>query len=1552
MLATSTCPSQKELRDYLVGQLSDSESSLIEQHLRDCRCCEEVVEKLDSPAIAKDEPDVLLQFLPQVGAIEHKDLAQKKEEENVGDSASSENPEAARAEDSWEDIASRKLSSYELVQRIGSGGMGMVYRARHRSLDKWVAVKLLPARRGADGAAIGRFQREMRLVGRLNHPAIVSATDAGLDGETHFLVMELIDGLDLSRVVRAVGTIAPADAAEIGRQVALGLDHAHAQGVIHRDIKPSNLMLDGQGQVKLLDLGLADLCPWCQPVDDWTTVGQLLGTLDYMAPEQADGQRGVTHRSDLYSLGATLFRLLAGRPPLAPTPDGSPLEKLRLLATERPPAVRTLRPDLPIELARIIDQLLDRNPTHRPTSAAAVAEQLEPLSSSADLRSLIDAARKKLRDQADDPGRGGLDEHQDVPDWPPKVALAQPEPATAVPSNQSSGWMRGGWRILATLLAAAGGAIVLGTILIVLETMQGQLVIETDQADLRVRVVSDGEPVRHLELQPGANATRLRADKYEILIDQPVDRTVMIENGSFELRRGETVIARIRSQPRGGVVAPSPATDRVSRDSREVVYEGRTTDEWIDDLRLERSASKIQNAMRALISLRPRESREEIVELVLEAVRRHGVQSLNRNEAGDGPRHRIVRQLLALVSSPPDLVERLLREVADGGDSEGDRDMQLILELLPEVRSDDDLVRVSNKLLEVMPIVSQQQSYTVVSMCSWLVEQLTPNHEELAEQVLHATFQAYREFDGRLFGNLPRNDHEREAMPPVRRRYVIADNLRFALEKSRDDSPSQWLSLVESVYREPENIAHLEKLIPNFQRRLLDRIAEAIASPDQRSAWSIEPTSYSEPPRSRYRLINREEVAGELSRMGLAGSGNEIELGSQLGLDLDAFHYVLMLLARLGQADEEVLNWLRARQGEVKEAHDRVVELAPIVTEFYEALPSQVSKPYPTPLSYAAMLSLSSDGNLWDQFVETDHQPRSFGGAEFRNTQLMNWINLTTMKPLDPEVAKSFRENLIGYWDYILITGALQLLTGGEEAGEAREESAASEPDLPAEETLAAETPAVPSTKSDAVYEGRTARQWMDELQRERSVGKIQEGMTALLALQPQDAEEEIVDLVLEVVRRHGMPALSQRSDETRRSLPGATRSLTIVEQLVSSVTSPGELSQRLLRDMAEPTESNVERYAELVEALVRNPGRFMTPEDLETLAEKYLEVLPDLSQPPPLVASLAQKLAESLVASREPLATNLLDSTLQRFREHHEPLFGLLPHIRRQGQGRGGALPARVAYETIPQVVRRYMIADHFRRAVELPSNSPADSMELLVNLDYLEEHPEEAELIRTLIPELPVQLVDRAFGIMDFQEDDPQSALLRLLARQEWQRGIQGEELRSLEPLAELAGDSGLEVEFGSTSWPQDAAMIPTRFLRHRALLIAQKVGRGDEQLVSWLRDKQKETQAAYDGYIEFMDVVVAWEKKHAAATSNSDSTPRDELAVKRSLGQYTRLLDRNLFRQQSQPRPEVAARHEETGIEPIAPELWKAAGENLPGYWDHILITGALQRLTSDQ
>ena len=192
--------------------------------------------------------------------------------------------------------------------------MGVVYKAVHAELDRVVALKVLSAGLVDDEEVIARFKREIKAVGQLDHPHIVRALDARRIGETHFLVMEFIDGTDWEHLVRRWGPLRVADVCELGRQAALGLQHAHEHGLIHRDIKPSNLMLTRQGQAKILDLGLARMrgSPASQAL---TVSGQTMGTPDYIAPEQAADSHNVDIRADLYSLGCTLYKLLAGRAP-------------------------------------------------------------------------------------------------------------------------------------------------------------------------------------------------------------------------------------------------------------------------------------------------------------------------------------------------------------------------------------------------------------------------------------------------------------------------------------------------------------------------------------------------------------------------------------------------------------------------------------------------------------------------------------------------------------------------------------------------------------------------------------------------------------------------------------------------------------------------------------------------------------------------------------------------------------------------------------------------------------------------------------------------------------------------------------------------------------------------------------------------------------------------------------------------------------------------------------------------------------------------------------
>jgi serine/threonine protein kinase len=274
------------------------------------------------------------------------------------------------------------LGPYLLLEKVGEGGMGQVFKARQRRLGRVVALKVLrPGSFDGPGRA-RRFRREARAAGRLAHPNIVSVFDAGQVGPAHLLAMEFIDGIDLGRRVREQGPLPVVSACDAARQAALGLQHAHERGLVHRDVKPSNLIVDGGGVVKLLDLGLVRSLPGDASAETvsgpLTEAGLVLGTPDFMAPEQARDSSTVDARADLYSLGGSLYYLLTGR---VPFPGGTAVEKLIRHTTEEPAPVESLRPEVPGGLAEVVRRLMARDPGERYASAAEAAAALAPFSS-------------------------------------------------------------------------------------------------------------------------------------------------------------------------------------------------------------------------------------------------------------------------------------------------------------------------------------------------------------------------------------------------------------------------------------------------------------------------------------------------------------------------------------------------------------------------------------------------------------------------------------------------------------------------------------------------------------------------------------------------------------------------------------------------------------------------------------------------------------------------------------------------------------------------------------------------------------------------------------------------------------------------------------------------------------------------------------------------------------------------------------------------------------------------------------------------------------------
>ena len=629
---TALCPSPETIRQYLDGWADETASQQIEQHLSHCDSCASSTDQDRSPsdqwlqAIRSNAtPDsitaVTLGHEQKSDSIDpvarhaielSKLLFQRERSSSLSSSNKSSVPAVTALGD---------LGPYEFVRPIGQGGMGYVMLARHKHLDKEVAVKILPSTPWRVPTEEARFQREVRAVGKLEHPAIVTALDAGQYDGTHFLAMEYVDGLDLSRLAKAIGPLAIADACELVRQTALGLSYAHAQGIVHRDIKPSNLMLDRTGKVKILDFGLAQLQPWDDGCADLTSVGQLMGTLDYMAPEQAEHGGAVSYRADLYSLGATLFRLLVGRAPLAITPTQTPIEKLRLLSHHPIPHLKTMLPDAPNELCAIVDSLLARDPSQRPPSAAHVAELIEPWSVGSDLISLLQKGQTVAVQSAESDSNAihsSLLASKSV-FIPPK---AEPN---IVPSTQSShGRGHGNWiRWIATGLFAPLAA--LGGILIYFETQKGQIVVESEVNDIRVRVVADGKDVDDIQLSRGANSIRLQAGKYELHIDSPTD-SITMSNNSFVLKKGETVVARVQ---RTNQTEPARIADvDLSRsDSRTdapnlPVYGGKTLKEWLAILERERAFKEVFDSLDAILGLATKPDRDTIRKPLNEQIQR------------------------------------------------------------------------------------------------------------------------------------------------------------------------------------------------------------------------------------------------------------------------------------------------------------------------------------------------------------------------------------------------------------------------------------------------------------------------------------------------------------------------------------------------------------------------------------------------------------------------------------------------------------------------------------------------------------------------------------------------------------------------------------------------------------------------------------------------------------------------------------------------------------------------------------------------------------------
>ncbi len=262
---------------------------------------------------------------------------------------------------------------YVILDRLGEGSKGRVFKVQHKLMGRVVALKIIAPHIASRASTIARFCREMRLLGRLDHPNVVRAFDADQAGDLLYIVMEYVAGRDLERLLVDRGSLSPAEVAAYMGQAALGLGHAHDRGIVHRDVKPTNLMLSEEGLVKVLDLGLGVLLEADSGTSFATAAGRSVGTLDYMSPEQTTASE-IDGRSDLFSLGCTMYYLLTGQ---IPFPGSTVVECLTRRAHGKPIPVTDLRPDLSPRLVGVLDKLMANRPEHRFQTAAEAAEALK-----------------------------------------------------------------------------------------------------------------------------------------------------------------------------------------------------------------------------------------------------------------------------------------------------------------------------------------------------------------------------------------------------------------------------------------------------------------------------------------------------------------------------------------------------------------------------------------------------------------------------------------------------------------------------------------------------------------------------------------------------------------------------------------------------------------------------------------------------------------------------------------------------------------------------------------------------------------------------------------------------------------------------------------------------------------------------------------------------------------------------------------------------------------------------------------------------------------------
>lgn len=572
------CPNSELLRDIVWGRIPPERFDLTLQHIDSCHHCTAEIERLSDADGPRGGPGGDWRVIfnpPQLDLQLQNELECQAGVQKMLMQSSVHQPDPSR-------LPLDQIGPYRLVRPLGSGGMGAVYLAEHTKLKRPAAIKILPRERARDVDWVQRFSREMQAVAALEHPNVVRALDAGEQDQWHYLAMEFLDGLDLTQLMQrsasgSTGPLSIGAICQIGNQAAAGLSAISDIGMVHRDIKPSNIFVTKLGVVKILDLGLvlAGTDPLAYD-DRLTTVGHLIGTLAYMSPEQVQDCRVVDNRSDLYSLGATLYRLLTGVPPHGPTRQVT--ETIRAICEQTVAPIASHRSDLPTELASTIDSMLDRDPAKRPVDARAVQLILAKF---ADEKSLSTAIKIALATP---------DGSQAIPPGNLPV-LRNLNEAKSQPPRRPNRW----WLVAAAMLPLFGFA---AGILITIATDQGELTIRSDTPGVNVEVLQGQTAVREMTLETSEKQIVLHSGTYAIrIIGSEADGFKLSENRVTLTRGAEVVVTISKNDPQAD--SSTAMNDRTHQPGTPI-FNGKTYDQWMKLIYSELDPETIAQAIQAI----------------------------------------------------------------------------------------------------------------------------------------------------------------------------------------------------------------------------------------------------------------------------------------------------------------------------------------------------------------------------------------------------------------------------------------------------------------------------------------------------------------------------------------------------------------------------------------------------------------------------------------------------------------------------------------------------------------------------------------------------------------------------------------------------------------------------------------------------------------------------------------------------------------------------------------------------------------------------------------